>query len=342
MVRIGTIGIGFMGWTHYQAVQQIRNAKLTAICTRDPKKLAGDWTMIQGNFGRRGEQVDLSKVNTYDDIDAFLADPDIDMVDICLPCHLHKEVTIKALKAGKHVLLEKPISVSMKEANEMSAAAEKSGRLFMVAHVLPFFPEFAYAYAAVSSGKYGELLGGHLHRIISKPNWSPDLVDLSKSGGPGIDLHIHDTHFIQLMCGVPDAVFSRGVLAGGDYLQYVTTQYIYNDRPNLNISCASGGICQRGRPFAHGFEIYMEKASLLYGGDTPLTLLDHRGKVTQPKLKSTDPVEAFVGEIKYAVNAIEKGTEPVALSGKGARAALDLCWQEAKSVKTGRVVKIKK
>ena len=84
MVRIGTIGIGFMGWTHYQAIQRIRNAKLTAICTRNPKKLAGDWTMIQGNFGRRGEQVDLSKVNTYDDIDAFLADRDIDMVDICL------------------------------------------------------------------------------------------------------------------------------------------------------------------------------------------------------------------------------------------------------------------
>ena len=73
----------------------------------------------------------------------------------------------------------------------------------------PFFAEFAYARQAVESGEYGELLGGHFKRVISQPTWTRDFADLEKSGGPGIDLHIHDTHFIQLLCGVPRC----GVLA---------------------------------------------------------------------------------------------------------------------------------
>jgi predicted dehydrogenase len=337
MVRIATVGIGFMGMIHYTACKQLKGGKVAAICTRDERKLAGDWTMIQGNFGPRGGHEDLSKVKKYRGIDDLLADPGIDLVDLCLPTQLHKETTIKALRAGKHVLLEKPIAVSLGDAREMMAVARKSGRLFMVAHVLPFFPEFAYAYKAVNSGKYGKLLGAHLERIISKPEWSADLMDMSKSGGPGIDLHIHDNHFIQLLCGVPDGVYSQGILAG-DYLQYVTTQYVY-EKSQAAVSCASGAICQRGRPFAHGYAIYMEKASLIYDMNTPLTLLDNKGNAERPMAKPTGPVDAFVAEIQYAVDAIRKGTDPVALSGEGAFAALELCWQEAKSVKTGKIVK---
>lgn len=345
MVRIGTVGIGFMGMIHYYACKKISGGKVTAICTRSEKKLQGDWSGIQGNFGPRGGQEDLSKVKKYQQIDELLADPDIDLVDICLGTHLHKEVSIQALRAGKHVLVEKPIEIALKDAREMVAVAQETGKCLMVAHVLPFFPEFEFVYKAVSAGNYGEFLGGHFKRIISKPNWSPDLVDLSKSGGPGIDLHIHDTHYIQLLCGVPDAVYSRGILAGKDYLQYVTTQYIYKDK-NVAVSCASGALSQPGRAFTHGFEVYLEKATFLFdfatlGGkpvSSPLTLIDAQGQVSQPKLKSTDPVDAFVGEMQYAVNAINEGTKPVALSGEGALAALGLCWKEAQSVKTGKVV----
>ena len=349
MVRIGIVGIGFMGMTHYNAAKKVRGGRVTAICTRNPEKLAGDWTGIQGNFGPRGGHEDLSKVKQYSNIDDLVADSEVDLVDICLPTALHKSVTLKALKAGKHVLLEKPISIKPSDATQLVNAAKRAGKYFMVAHVLPFFPEFEFVKKTVDGGKYGRLLGGHFKRIISKPDWSPELVDLSKSGGHGIDLHIHDTHFIQLLCGMPDAVYSQGIMAGGDYLQYVTTQYIYDDK-DLIISCSSGGISQPGRAFTHGFEVYLENATLLYefatlGGQPslqPVTLIDSKGKVTQPKMKSDDPVDAFVGEVKYAVDAINKGTDPVALSGEGAKAALDLCWHEAKSVKTGRVVRLRK
>ncbi|MCZ6680882.1 MAG: Gfo/Idh/MocA family oxidoreductase [Candidatus Poribacteria bacterium] len=348
MVRIGIIGIGFMGMIHYYGAKKVSGAAVVAICTRDQKKLDGDWTSIQGNFGPRGGLEDLSHLRRYDQIEALLADPDIDMVDICLPTHLHKSVSIAALKAGKHVLVEKPITINLDDANEMVQVGAESGRHFMVAHVLPFFAEFAYAKQAVEGGAYGKLLGGHLKRVISKLTWSRELTDLEKGGGPGIDLHIHDTHFIQLLCGVPDAVFSQGKLAGGNFVEYLTTQYIYNDK-DLSISCSSGAVSQQGRAFSHGFELYLEKATLLFefatlgGGPVtsmPLTLLTDDGEVHKVDLGDGDPVGFFTNELQYAVDAINQGQEPTVLSGTGARDALLLCYKEAESVKTGEVMRL--
>ena len=349
MIKIGIVGIGFMGMIHYYGIQRVTGAEVVAICTRDPKKLDGDWTGIQGNFGPRGGMEDLSHVRKYTEIDALLADEEIDLVDICLPTHLHKPVSMASLKAGKHTLVEKPISIAVEDANEIVGLAEKTGKQFMVGHVLPFFAEYAYARRLVESGKYGALLGAHFKRIISKPSWSRDFADVEKSGGPGIDLHIHDTHFIQLLCGVPDAVFSQGKLAGGNFVDYLTTQYIYNDK-ELAVSCSSGAISQSGRAFSHGFELYLEKATLLYdfatlGGEpstaVPLTLLNEDGEVEQVNLGEPDPIDAFTAEIQYAVDALDWEDEPTALSGVGARDALLLCYKEAESVRTGEIIAIR-
>jgi predicted homoserine dehydrogenase-like protein len=62
MLRIGIIGLGFMGMTHFEAARRLKGARVAAFATRDPKKLAGDWTSIQGNFGPRGERIDLKKL----------------------------------------------------------------------------------------------------------------------------------------------------------------------------------------------------------------------------------------------------------------------------------------
>lgn len=348
MERIGIIGIGFMGMIHYYGIQRGSGSEVVAICTRDPKKLQGDWTSIQGNFGPRGGNEDLSNIRKYDQIDEFLADEEIDLVDICLPTHLHKSVSMASLNAGKHTLLEKPIAIDIDDANEIVALADQTDKEFMVAHVLPFFAEYAYAKQLVESGEYGELLAAHFKRIISKPSWSRDLADIEKSGGPGIDLHIHDTHFIQLLCGVPDAVFSQGKMAGGNFVDFLTTQYIYNDK-ELTVSCASGAISQKGRAFSHGFEMFLEKATLLFDFSTlagepstamPLTLITEDGSVEQVDLGEVDPIDAFTAEIQYAVDAISNNEEPTALSGVGARDALLLCYKEAESVKSGEIVTI--
>src|SRR6266536_2764561 len=79
MVRIGIVGVGFMGMIHYLAARKVRGAKITAICSRDLKKLAGDWRGIRGNFGPAGEKMDLAGIKKYPTLDDLLGDPDIDL-----------------------------------------------------------------------------------------------------------------------------------------------------------------------------------------------------------------------------------------------------------------------
>lgn len=349
MVNIGIVGLGFMGMTHYRGARKVKGGRVRAICTRSPKKLKGDWRGIHGNFGDPGGMEDLSGVRTYREIGGLLADPDIDLVDICLPSALHREVTVQALRAGKHVLLEKPIALNIRDADAMVREAEKADRSLMVAQVLPFFPEFAYLRQVVEGGEYGALLGGHFKRVISQPDWSTEFSNMERSGGPGVDLHIHDTHYILLLCGVPDRVYATGRLVQDRYAEYLCTTYRYRDRPDLSVTCASGAISQPGRAFTHGFEVYLEKATLTYefatlGGkpalSMPLTLLTADGRVRTPRLGSGDPVVAFTREIQAAVNEVARGEASPELSGQRAADALRLCFKEVESVRRGRAVKV--
>src|SRR3954454_24509464 len=98
MVRIGICGLGFMGMIHYLDARKLRGARVEALCSRDEKKLAGDWRSIQGNFGPRGEVMDLSAHKKYRSLEKLLADPYIDLVDICNPTHLHSDTAIRALR----------------------------------------------------------------------------------------------------------------------------------------------------------------------------------------------------------------------------------------------------
>src|SRR5437868_5767338 len=218
MVSIGIVGVGFMGMIHYLAARKLKGARVTAICSRDPKKLAGDWRGIRGNFGPPGEKMDLSKVKKYDHLDALLDDPEIDLVDICYPTHLHAPTAMAALKAGKHVL--------------------------------------------------------------------------------------------GLVCGVPGKVVSSGLEEGGS-VQYLTTEYLYGE-DGPAVSCSSGALAMKGRPFVHGYEIYLERATLIYeSGTTPLTLLTADGRQHRPKLKGGgEATTAFTSEIQAAVDGIQTGQEP--------------------------------
>ena len=140
MIRVGLAGIGFMGWIHWLAYQKVASAQVTAICSRNPQKRAGDWTDIQGNFGPPGEQVDTSQLATCSTLDELLADESIDLVDLCLPPHLHCQAAIAALQAGKHVFVEKPMGLTTDECDQMVAAAAAADRQVLVGHVLPFSP----------------------------------------------------------------------------------------------------------------------------------------------------------------------------------------------------------
>lgn len=344
MVRIGIAGIGFMGMTHFEASRRLRGGKVTAICSGSPKKRAGDWRGIGGNFGSGGGQVDLTTIDTHSDFDQLIHAPNLDLIDLCYPSDQHADRAIDALRAGKHVLVEKPIALTTRDAARMVREAEKCDRHLMVAHVLPFFPQYAWLLRVVAEGLYGELLGAHFKRIISRPDWSRGVSNLSRSGGPGIDLHIHDVHFIQLLCGQPDRVISSGRLVEGTYVEYASTTYRYDHHLDLTVTCASGAIAKKGRPFTHGFEVYTERATITYEASTlagkpyvamPLTVITDDGKVSKPRLGSGD---AFKREMQAAVNVVRTGDISPELSGRKAASALQLCFKEAESVRRRRAV----
>ena len=347
MIRIGIIGIGFMGYTHFEGSRGLEGARVTAIATRDTKKLAGDWTSIQGNFGPPGGMVDTSGLKRFTDYRELIADPDVDLVDICLPTDRHFEVVMESLKAGKPTLVEKPISVSLEEAEQMVEASRRLGVPLYVAHVLPFFPEFRFAAESIRDGRFGALLAANFRRVICRPEWSGDMSDFRKLGGWGIDLHIHDNHFIAHACGRPSAVFSRGLLQEG-FVNHVHSSYIYSD--NRAVTCVSGGVAAKGLQFAHGFELYFENGTLLFDAGTlagnwvvsrPLSLLGNDGTLTNPQLPGGGSwCSAFTDELQLAADALQGRREAGPLSAETALSALQLCWAEARSIQSGAAVQL--
>ena len=344
MINVGIAGIGFMGMIHYLAYQKVAGAKVRALCEQEKKRLAGDWRDIKGNFGPRGTMMDLSGIDRYAELDGLIADGNLDLIDVCLPPSLHAKVAIAALKAGKHVFCEKPIALSPADAKRMVDTARKAGKQLMIGQVLPFFPEYKFAYEAITSGKYGKLLGGHFRRIISDPLWIPDFYNPSTVGGPMIDLHVHDAHFIRLVCGMPTWVQSVGSIRG-EVVERFSTQFRFADK-DLVVTAASGVINQQGRPFVHGYEIYLERAALLFdsgglikepAGAVPLSVLTDDGKVQRPKLRAGD---AFAEELKEVIRSVRGNTPSRLLAGELARDAVVLCQKQTESVRRGRPVKV--
>jgi predicted dehydrogenase len=338
MVRVGIAGIGFMGVTHFKAYPQVEGAQVAAIFTRDRKKLEGDWTDVRGNFGGAGGVQDLSGITKYDDLDAMLADPEIDVIDLCLPSYLHRELGIRVLEAGKHLLVEKPIALTVEDADAMIAAAERSGKLLMVAQVLRFWPEFALIKDLMESGEYGALRGAHFKRVISRPDWSGDnwFSDPSKTGGPVVDLHIHDTDFIHYLLGQPAAVWSTGVVSPGGGVDYLVTEYQYPGQ-NLCITAQSGAVAMKGIEFEHGYDVYFERGMLKHNSSTTpkVELYTEDGGKTELAPRITD---GFAEQLRTAIQGIASGQLPDAISAQSARNSLATVLAEAESVKTGQPV----
>lgn len=343
MINIGIAGIGFMGMTHFKALQNVKGARVAAICTRDEKKLAGDWSSVQGNFGGSGGKQDLSRVARYRDLDDLLADDAIDLVDICLPTPLHRDATIKALRAGKHVLVEKPIALTLKDADAMIAAAQEAQRLLFVAHVLRFVPAFAQAHDLAQSGQYGALQGVHLKRIIGRK--TPEIATnyFTKAGGPLLDLHIHDTDYLLHLCGLPSRVQTSGITNENGDLVYFQSHYFYDDRP-LCVTAQCGAVGTPPVTFEHGFDFYLENATLRYNnlhtGDALWLCAPgkkgHEKKEITPRRK-----EAFQAQLQHAVDCVREGRESELISAQNARASLAVCLLEKQSAQKGRAVRVK-
>jgi len=330
MIRVGISGIGFMGWIHYLAWKNVPQAEVVAFHSGDEKKRRGDWTSIRGNFGPPGAMVDVSALRVHATMDALLADPAVDLIDICSPPHAHASAIEAALSAGKHVLCEKPLALGAAEAHRLTGQAAAANRHLLVAHVLPFLPEFAFLLDAHRDGRYGRLVTGRFRRVIGPPDWIPDFYDPARVGGPLIDLHVHDAHLMRLLFGMPSTVTARATRRDGEP-KFVEALL---DFPDGRFAAATCGVTDSpARPFCHGYEVQFERATLQFdfaaftdaAESLPLKVLHADGRIERPVLGSGDMVDAFTAELGMAAALAAGNSGESVLDGTLAADALTIC-----------------
>ncbi|MEM6366433.1 MAG: Gfo/Idh/MocA family oxidoreductase, partial [Planctomycetota bacterium] len=317
---------------HYLAYQRSSRATVGGFATRDSAKQRGDWRDIKGNFGPPGQQINIEGLTIASTIEELLTDDSLDLIDICLPPHLHAQAIEKALAAGKFVLCEKPLALSSFVAKRLLEQATP-GRL-MVAHILPFMPEFCYLVEAHADARFGAAISGRFHRTIGPPDWLPDFYDTSRVGGPLIDLQVHDAHLIRLLFGMPQSANSVSHLIDGVPSRYETIFQYSNDFERPVVAVGGGVTNSPAREFTHGYEVSFERATVRFefagyqDGSTsgiPLTVLHADGQMQRPVIESGDPVDAFVAEIEAAADAVEGRPLHPALDPTIAVDALTIC-----------------
>ena len=143
----------------------------------------------------------------YETADALLAAEKPDIVDICLPTALHLEYAVKAMRAGAHVLCEKPLCLSAEKAQELLAVEKETGKRMMVAHVVRFIPQYVYLRKAIEEQPFGKLLSLTMVRISGRRDlglaWRDWNIHEELSGSSPFDLNIHDLDYMRSVLGEP-------------------------------------------------------------------------------------------------------------------------------------------
>jgi predicted dehydrogenase len=303
-MKVAVLGLGFMGSTHLKALRNVPGATLAAIYSKDERARNGDLSQIQGNLGGPGEQFDFSNVAKYSDIDALIADREIEAVDICLPTFLHAPVALAALRAGKHVLVEKPMALDAMTADELVLESVKAGRVLMAAHVLRFFPMYQALRETLPG--LGTTRDALFRRRCAAPAWSKWLEDKSKSGGGVFDLLIHDIDMALWLFGVPVRVSAVGHedLARG--IDVIHAQLFYED--GLNVTVTGGWHHPKSYPFSMEFTVVADEGTVEYSsaGRVP-TLYSKAGTESPMKLSEHD---GYAEEIRYFVDCATANRPP--------------------------------
>ncbi len=293
-MRLAVLGLGFMGVTHLKALSAVKSAELVAVYSHDEKKLAGDLTSVHGNLGS-GEKMDLSGVTQHRQLEAVLADPDVEAIDVCLPTDLHEVVTVEALRAGKHVLVEKPMALDTYGVDRMLTAATRYKRTLMTAHVLRFLPPYVALRQCTENDRLGLLRFAMFRRRCASPGWSAWLQDSARSGGGVFDLLIHDVDMCLHVFGKPEAVSATGFCDLPCGIDCIDAQLYY---PHGGVVCITGGWHHPGAyPFSMEYTVTMEGGTIEYNSaGRPATLYTPDGVQTALEGNAQD---GYAAEIEY-------------------------------------------
>jgi predicted dehydrogenase len=315
-IRVGVAGLGMMGQMHLGFYARNSICEVVAVADRNASKRSGEET-VSGNIANPNA-VDLSGVRGYQTVEELIADPDVDMLDLCLPTSRHAEVTIAALRAGKHVLCEKPMALTVEECDAMIEAQRESGKFLMIAHCLRFWPQYVKAHELISSGELGAPRYARLYRSGDAPTWSKWLLNPALSGGVTLDMHIHDIDVALWYFGKPDEVTARGY-SKGDLVMQAESLWHYEN--GLTVSLHAGWD-ENGSDYQMGYEIICENGTLRWNSDAgePIALWQNNEK----KLVEVTPVAGYEAEVNYFIDCIAKGEAPTRVTPEGSRLAVEM------------------
>ncbi len=351
-VRVGVIGLGFMGTTHLRAYASAAAAgfpcRVAAVCDPDPQRRAGR-IKVQGNLGgAAGERLfDPRAVVGFEHARDLIASDAVDAVSICTHTDTHVDLAIAAIRAGKHVLVEKPVALRSADVARLDREVQRNAKsatargtpplIVMPAMCMRFWPGWDTLAHAISGRTYGRLRSLTLTRIGSGPAWSAAFYrDVSRSGGALADLHIHDVDFLCWTLGVPSRVASGGTM------EHLTTTYAFEaagpSRGVEHVAAEGAWDLQPGAGFRCRYLACFEEATLESELVPKPRLLLHRGSSTREIRLA--PITGYDGEVRHFIDAIRGRATPRATIGE----ALDVARvleAEGRSLRSGRAVAIR-
>ena len=338
MIRVGIIGLGFMGKMHFRCYQATKDVKVAAICDIDENKFKSV-SGTAGNIAGAEQPLDLTGVEVYTDFNKMLAGAKLEAISITLPSYMHLKHTLKALQAGLHVLCEKPMAMNTRQCEKMIAAARENNKILQIGHCIRFWPEYAKTKEIIDSGEYGKVKAATFQRLSMTPTWSWNnwLLNGEQSGGALLDLHIHDSDFVQYVFGVPKAVYSRGTKGpSGDY-DHIVTQYLCED--DCVITAEGGWIMTPGFGFEMSFNIVLEKATITYDctRKPAFKVCPLGAEAFTPQVQAGD---GYSLEIAHFAKVLGGQKPPEITTPAQSLNSIKIILAERKSAQIGRVVKI--
>jgi predicted dehydrogenase len=308
VLRVGLAGAGNIavqharGWSTYPA-----RAKIAAIADVDPNRTK----LLNDDFA-------AGEAKTYESTEALIADPDLDVIDICLPHHLHVDAVIAAARAGKAVLCEKPLCTNLADARRIKETLCQTGTVFMSAHNQLFQPSLIEARRLMAGGVIGQ---PYLIRSIETFQsrafnpWSADgssgpkswgwRSDLAQSGGGELlDPGYHGTYRLLSLAG------ERPVEVTGLMSRFFQQELKTEDTGMVLVRFASGVVGEILTSWAldvvggRHFEISGELGALAGSA----TSLQHQLYTwPEPSTKTFQPVASFTAEIGHFLDVVQRG-----------------------------------
>jgi len=346
-IGIGVIGLGFMGQTHVRAYQSAAadgfGCRLVAVCDPDAERRAGK-VAAAGNIatgGKAKQLFDPQLVEGYATPGELLADPAVELVSICTYTESHVELALAALAAGKHVLVEKPVSLRSGEVRRLAGAANRArderGLLCMPAMCMRFWPGWDWLRARVVDGSLGRVRSATFTRMGSGPAWSSGFYhDTVRSGGALFDLHIHDTDFVYWCFGRP-----RSVCSTGDAM-HVSTMYRYEGAGvPVHVVAEGGWDLAPGAGFRMRFVVNFERGTAEFDlAKTPALVLHTAEGTSAVELTAPGIATGYDGEVRHLLEAIGRGDRRIDATVDDAVVVTELLEAERASQGSGEVVRM--